>query len=146
MDDEDDEWAGANAALERFGLPARPAARLAIIAALEEQVRLVESENADDAHLMRLLCAQLFSLGVVEDALLVWRAKQCNFDTHCGIDVSLLCGGGLEETKAFLASAGTEESVAALDYLRHCEGCGNFAGFDVAAALADLRRFYEVDP
>jgi hypothetical protein len=141
---EDDRWQGVNAALARFGLSAKPSDRPAIIAALEEQIRL-EADETGDQFLMRLLCGLLFSLGVVEDALVVWRAKQCNFDTHCGIDVAFLCGAGLEETKAYLAAVGTEGATAALEYLRHCEACGNFARFSVAGEVAELRRFYGAD-
>jgi hypothetical protein len=144
VDGDDDGWQGVDAALARFGLPANPADRTAIIASLEEQIRL-EAEGVGDQFLMRLLCGLLFSLGVVEDSLLVWRAKECNFDTHCGIDVAFLCGAGLEESKAFLAVAGTEDAAAALEYLRHCEACGNLAGFTVAKELTELRRFYGVE-
>lgn len=144
MEDEDDGWRGVNAALARFGVPARPADRAAIVVALEEQIRL-EGDGVGDQFLMRLLCGLLFSLGRVEDALLVWRAKECNFDTHCGIDVAFLCGAGLEGAKAFLASAGTDEAAAALEYLRHCEACDHFAGFTVPGEVAELRRFYGVE-
>ena len=96
--DDSDGWEGVDAALCRFGLPAKRVDRPAITAALEEQIRL-EADEVGDQFLMRLLCAQLFSLGAVEDSLLIWRAKRCNFDTHCGIDVQFLCGAGLERTK-----------------------------------------------
>lgn len=143
MEEQDDGWAGVNAAIARFGIPAQPGDRPAILAALEEQIRL-EAEEIGDQFLMRLLCGLLFTLGVAEDALAVWRAKQCNFDTHCGIDVAYLCGTGLEETKAFLAATATEEALSALEYVRHCEDCGNFDGFGVAKEVAELRRFYGV--
>src|SRR3712207_2508372 len=120
MADEDDGWEGVNAALARFGLPAQPADRPAIIAALAEQIRL-EADEAGDQFLMRLLCAQLFSLGVVEDSLLVWRAKSCNFDTRCGSDVQFLCGGGREQTRECLRREGSDDALAALDYLARCE-------------------------
>jgi hypothetical protein len=138
-----DGWEGVEAALIRFGLPAKPTDRPAIIAALGEQIRL-EADEAGDQFLMRLLCAQLFSLGLAEDSLVVWRAKSCNFDTHCGIDVALLCGAGLEETKAFLAAASTEEATAARAYIQHCEDCGNFKGFTIAGEQTEHRRFYRV--
>lgn len=67
MEDQDDGWAGVHAAIARFGIPARPADRPAILAALEEQVRL-ETEYVGDQFLMRLLCGLLFSLGVAEDS------------------------------------------------------------------------------
>ena len=105
-----DDWEGVNAALARFGLPARPEDRDAIIAALDEQVRL-EADEEGDQFLMRLLCVQLFSLGQVEDSLRVWRAKLCNFDTHCGIDVQFVCGAGLEPTKAYLRHVGGDDAL-----------------------------------
>jgi hypothetical protein len=141
--DEDDGWQGVNAALTRFGVPAKPDDRSAIITALDEQMRL-EADEVGDQFLMRLLCGLLFSLGQVEDSLLVWRAKQSNFDTHCGIDVAFLCGAGLEETKAYLSAVGTDEATSALECVRHCEAHGNFAKFSVASEVAELRRFYGV--
>jgi hypothetical protein len=142
--DEDDGWQGVNAAVARFGVPARTTDRPSIISALDEQIKL-EADEVGDQFLMRLLCGLLFTLGQVEDSLLVWRAKQCNFDTHCGIDVAFLCGAGLEETKAYLAAAGTDEATAALEYVRECAACGNFAGFTIAGEVAELRRFYGVE-
>jgi hypothetical protein len=143
MTDEDHGWEGTNAALARFGLPARPTDRAAIIDALQEQIRL-QADEAGDHCLMRLLCAQLFSLGVVEDALLLWRAKECNFDTHCGIDVQFLCGAGLEPTKAFLRRDGSDDALAALDYIVRCEGADDFANFNVQEVLQFARQFYHV--
>jgi len=136
---DDDGWNGVNAALGRFGLPAKPADRQAIITALEEQIRL-ESDEVGDQFLMRLLCAQLFSLGMVEDSLLVWQAKSCNFDTHCGIDVQFLCGAGLEPTKEFLRRGGSDDALDALDYIAKCES--DFAGFSVEGVLQQAREFY----
>lgn len=141
MVDDADDWAGVEAALARFGLPARLKDRPAILAELDDQIRR-EAGGQGDQFLLRLLCVQLFSLGVVDDSIRVWRAKQCNFDTHCGIDVALLCGAGVGPTKEFLAAAGTDEATAALQYLTHCEAVGNFAGFDVATEATDHRQFY----
>lgn len=136
-------WEGVNAALARFGLPARPEARDAIIAALDEQVAL-EADEAGDQFLMRLLCAQLFSLGRVEDSLQVWRAKSCNFDTHCGIDVRFVCGAGLEPTKSFLRTVGGDVACDALDYLAKCEASGDFAGFRPELDVQQARACYKL--
>jgi hypothetical protein len=137
----DDGWEGVEAALIRFGLPAKPADRSAIIAALEEQI-CREADEAGDQFLMRLLCAQLFSLGVAEDALLVWRAKSCNFDTHCGIDVQFLCGAGLEQTKEFLRGEGSDAALEALNYIAKCES--DFAEFTVERVLQQAQTFYRI--
>jgi hypothetical protein len=137
---EDDGEEAVDAALARFGLPAKLADRSEIIAGLEEEI--TRDEECDET-LMRLLCAQLFSLGVAEDSLLIWRAKSLNFDTFCGIDVQLLCGAGLEQTKAFLADAGTEDAAKALEYLGEAEESGDFDGFDLEKALAEHRSYYD---
>ena len=140
-----DDWEGVDAALARFGLPARPEDRDAIIAALDEQIAL-EADEAGDQFLMRLLCAQLFSLGRVEDSLRVWRAKSCNFDAHCGIDVQFVCCAGLEPTKAFLRRDGSDTALDALDYLAKCEAAGDFAGFSPERVLDQARAFYRLAP
>jgi hypothetical protein len=137
-----DGWEGVDAALARFGLPARPEDRDAIIAALDEQMAL-EADEAGDQFLMRLLCAQLFSLGRVEDSLRVWRAKSCNFDTHCGIDVQFVCGAGLEPTKAHLRAVGGDDASDALDYLAKCEAGEDFAGFSPELVVQQARAFYK---
>ncbi len=137
----DDGWEGVEAALGQFGLPARLGDRSSIIAALEDQIRL-EADEVGDQFLMRLLCAQLFSLGVVQDSLLVWRAKSCNFDTHCGIDVQFLCGAGLELTKEFLHRNGSDDALNALDYIAECES--DFKNFSIAQVLRQTCEFYGV--
>ncbi|WP_445630119.1 hypothetical protein [Nostoc sp. DSM 114167] len=137
----DDGWEGVDEALRRFGLPAKHADRPAIVAALREQIRL-ETNEVDDQFLMRLLCAQLFSLGVVEDCLLVWKAKSCNFDTHCGIDVQFLCGAGLKQTKEFLRAHGSDPAQDALEYIAQCD-C-DFADFSVGRTLRQAQEFYRV--
>ncbi len=136
-----DDWDGVAAALSRHGLPAKLADRPMIVTALEEQI-VLETREEGDQYVMRLLCVQIFSLGLAEDAPVIWRAKSCNFDTMCGIDVHLLCGAGLEQTKSFLEGADTEDAVEALAHLRKCEACGNLDGFSVERASAEHREYY----
>jgi len=134
-------WEGVEAALGRFGFPAVHSQRSDILTELWKQIRLVEAEKGDEL-LLRLLCAQLFSIGVVEDSLAVWAAKSCSFDTMAGIDVQFMCGAGLEETKQFLRSTATEPSLAALEYLRECEASGDFEEYAVESVLEATREFY----
>lgn len=143
--DEADEWEAVGAAVSRFGLPADPGQRPAIVEALEEQIRLEVDEEADH-DLMRLLCVQLFSIGRVEDALLIWRAKTCNFDTMCGLDVQFLCGAGLAATREFLRRVGTADALDALDYLEKAEAAGDFTGFSTEQVLEQARDYFEVTP
>lgn len=77
------------------------------------------------------LCAYLlYKLGQVEDSLLLWRAKNTNFDTLCGIDVQLLVGAGVEQTLAFLRTQDTEEAQAAIEYIEECVETGDFKDLD----------------
>lgn len=123
--------------LRRFGL--RPAAddldRIREV--LLAQQRLDQQDQ--NTELMRLCCVQLFNAGAVEDSLTIWRAKRSSWDAHCALDVQLLCGAGLDATKAYLADDGSEEATAALAYLRDCEAAGDFAGFTVA----EQARWYD---
>lgn len=110
---------------------------------LDEQVALEADENGDH-FLMRLLCVQLFSLGRVEDSLRVWRAKSCNFDTHGAIDVQLVCGAGLETTRAYLRQAGEDDAAEALQFLARCEAAGDFKDFSSQRLLDQARAFYQL--
>lgn len=82
---------------------------------------LVSSYSAEDAPLIRALtrhqislvgesgcgdvllaaCWLLFMLGHVEDAALVWEAKNLNFDAHCYIDSVFLIPQGVAATLAY---------------------------------------------
>jgi hypothetical protein len=55
-----------------------------------------------DTALTKLCCVQLFNAGVLDDVLLIWQAKEASWDAHNAIDVQLLGGAGLKETKAYL--------------------------------------------
>jgi hypothetical protein len=113
------------------------------MAAIEEQIRL-EDDEIGDQFLLRLLCAQLFSIGVVEDAMLIWRAKSCNFDTGLGIDIQFLCGAGLEPTKEFLRGQNSDEARDALEYLAECESSADFSEFSVDEVVRQAKCFYGV--
>jgi hypothetical protein len=92
--------------LRRYGL--RPSGRelAAVRALLEVEAGKERRAQGDgDTELMKLCCVQLFNAGEVGDALAIWRAKSASFDAACSIDVQLLCGAGLAETKAFLSAA-----------------------------------------
>jgi hypothetical protein len=87
--------------LRRYGL--RPSGREldAVRALLEaEAAKERRAQGEGDTELMKLCCVQLLNAAEVGDALAIWRAKTASFDAHCSIDVQLLCGAGLAETKA----------------------------------------------
>jgi hypothetical protein len=77
-------------ALQEFGLPASSNQRNDIRRLLVEET---ERERRGDGQpeILRTLCVQLFSIGEVEDALLIWSAKESSFDMGCGLDIQFLC-------------------------------------------------------
>lgn len=110
---------------------------------LAEQARLEgETQGQGDTALMRLCCVQLFHAGALEDALLIWRAKTASFDADCSIDIQLLCGGGLDRTRAYLAARRPEEGGPVLDRLLRCERAGDFDGFSPAGRAAEYAAYY----
>lgn len=131
--------------LKLYGLPAQPQHRDEIRRLLSDELEKEKREEGDQ-ELLRLFCAQIFSIGVADDCLVVWDAKNCNFDTMCGIDVQFLCGAGLQRTKEFLASSLVPSAKDAFAYLSKCEQSGDFAGFSHEQCIADARFYYGLDP
>ncbi len=126
--------------LVRFGLTPRPED-------VAEVRRLLDAETAkgvdgEDSSVVRLLCVQLFHIADLGDVLRIWRAKRANFDNGCSVDVQLLCGAGLAETRAFLRREGSAGALEALEYLDECVGTEDFVEFSVAAARAEHARYY----
>jgi hypothetical protein len=91
---------------------------------------------------MKLCCVQLFTAGNLGYVLTIWQAKTSSWDARCSIDVQLLCGAGLEETKAYLATEGSEGASAALDYLIACEAAGDFMDFSVQRQSRSYAEYY----
>ncbi|WP_116206619.1 hypothetical protein [Amycolatopsis circi] len=97
-----------------------------------------------DTLLMKLCCVQLFHHGSLDDVLLIWQAKESGWDAHFSIDVQLLCGAGLDKTKAFLGTHPAGAARKALDYLKECEEARDFDGFSVERQSAGYRQYYGV--
>jgi hypothetical protein len=106
-----------------------------------ERERRAQGEG--DTELMKLCCVQLFNSGAIDDALLVWSAKESSFDAACSIDIELLLGHGLEETKAHLSAHASPSAAAALDRLRELEVKDAFEGFSVEEHSAFYDRYYD---
>jgi len=101
---------------------------------LREQTLLEARRQGDgDTELMKLCCVHLFNAGNLDDVLAIWAAKESSWDAHCAIDVQLLCGAGLEATKAYLAAQNSDSAAAALAYLLRCEEAGDCDGYSVEA-------------
>jgi hypothetical protein len=119
----------ADESLRRYGL--QPSA--ADLPHIREMLRAEADLEQDDqdTELMNLCCLQLFNAGQLSDVLVIWDAKESSWDAHCSIDVQLLCGAGLDATKAHLADDGSEDAAEALGYLLECETAGDFDNFSV---------------
>jgi hypothetical protein len=130
---------------QKFGLPASPHSRDEICQLLSQEIEREREGSAEiDREVSRMLCLQLFSLGIAADALLIWDAKESSFDAHFGIDVQFLCGAGLEATKAFLAGSRAPSASDALEYLTECEQAGDFADWTPQSRIDQYRRYYSL--
>src|SRR5215471_14490044 len=90
--------------IRRFGLVPRDEALPEIRSALAAEVDAERHGRDGEVDFALLCCVQLFSRGHLEDVLRIWDVKSAGMDLGCALDVQLLCGAGLEETKHFLAS------------------------------------------
>ena len=101
--------------------------------------RCLNAEGDGNTELMKLCCVQLFNAGIPDDVRTIWEAKASSWDAHCSIDVQVLCGAGLEQTKAYLVGLESDNAVAALAYVLSCEEAGDFDGlaFEILVQLLD---------
>lgn len=135
----------ADESLARFGLvPSQEALPVVRQLLAPEVAKERQAQGKVNFELIRLCCVQLFSAGQPADTLLIWSAKEANFDLFWGIDVQLLCGAGLDATKEFLASYPSPDARAALDRIVECQRCGDFDRFTPAAHLQYYRDYYGV--
>jgi hypothetical protein len=132
--------------LERFGVSppqqALPTIREILRAAVAQER---SRQGAGDTELMKLCCVQLFCSGEPADIVEVWRAKTSSMDADASIDIQLLCGAGLAETRAYLASMRSEEAAAALERIAVSESAGDLDGFTIAGYRAFWERYYGGD-
>lgn len=129
--------------LAAFGLRPRPEDLPAIRSVLEaETAREHASQGEGDTLLMKLCCVQLFNSAIPADVLIIWRAKDASFDAMCSIDVQLLCGSGLTQTKAYLSEQTSADARAALAYLTECEEARDFENFSVEEYTRQWRTYY----
>ncbi|WP_460068837.1 hypothetical protein [Streptomyces sp. YKOK-I1] len=129
--------------LHRYGLHPAGADLDEVRGLLTARTRLEKRAQGDgDTELMKLCCVQLFNAAVLEDVLLIWRAKTAGMDADCSIDIQLLCGSGLATTKAYLSSRHLPEAGAALRRLLRCEAAGDFEDFSVEGLSARYADYY----
>jgi hypothetical protein len=103
---------------------------------LEQEIGVHEPPGWGVGENIKLCAYMLYKLRNIEDCLLIWAAKTTNFDTHCGIEVQLLTGAGLNATINYLEIQGTNEALDAASYLRACEQTGDFNNLEGYAEFA----------
>ncbi|MGI5137417.1 MULTISPECIES: hypothetical protein [unclassified Streptomyces] len=129
--------------LHRYGLHPAGASldEVRELLALQTQMEQVAQGNGD-TELMKLCCVQLFNAGALDDVLLIWKAKSASMDADCSIDVQLLCGSGLPDTKAYLSAQRLPEAKAVLRRLLDAEEAGDFEDFSVEGHSAQYAAYY----
>ncbi len=130
-------------ALTRFGLNPSNAELPEIRQLLRGETRKErESQGYGDTELMKLLCVQLFNGGQLDDVLLIWNAKSASMDAAMSIDVQLLCGPGLQETKTYLENQPNDEAADALERIAVCEAAGDFEENFPAERAKEYAAYY----
>lgn len=134
-----------NDSLRRFGLVPPDEMLPEVRALLAQEVHAERQGHPRTEDLALLCCVQLFARGSLEDVLRIWDAKRSGFDLGCALDVQLLCGPGLQETKRHLAGFKDPIAADALAFIEQCEIAGDFAGFSPESRLNEYRRYFGME-
>jgi hypothetical protein len=134
----------AEASLRQFGLVPSDDALPHVRALLAQETAAEREGRPREEDLALLCCVQLFSRGLLEDVLRIWKAKSSGMDLGATVDIQLLCGAGLEATRSYLASQEGPAAADALEYLAECEQAGDFEDFSPAELLDDYRHYFDL--
>lgn len=129
------------AILDQYGLEPERKYREKLRSLLAEEIK---NEDAEDNEYLKTLCIMMFSIGAVEDSLIIWKAKQKNFDTSCYIDVQLLCGAGFDNTMDYLMTIASKEANQEMDYLLKRKAA-DFADFSQRELINNYKQYYGIN-
>ena len=129
------------AILEHYGLEPELKYRGMLRSLLNEEIN---NEDAEDNEYLKTLCIMLFSIGEVEDSLIIWEAKQKNFDTSCYIDAQLLCGAGVDYTIDYLMTIASKEAQQEMNYLRKRKDI-DFVSFSKREIINNYKQYYGIN-
>lgn len=101
-----------------------------------------QRQGQGNTELMKLCCVQLFSQGVLGDIPIIWDAKSASMDSDCSVDIHLLCGAGLDESKSFLRNTGADWACHALMRIEQCEYAGDFEGYTIDEQMGFYEEYY----
>ena len=62
----------------------------------------------------------------IEDCLVIWKAKNVDFDSYCGVDIQLLAFSGVVPTINYLQAINTAEAKELLERIKDCYKSGDF--------------------
>ena len=128
--------------LLQLGLKPANESLLLVRQTLVAQIELERHAEEGNHHVIMLCCVQLFGGAFLDDVLLIWEAKSSGFDLFCSLDVQLLCGAGLDETKEFLSAHPSETAKAALTYIEECELTGDFNSWSPSKQMEYYRSYF----
>ena len=110
--------------------------RTLILYLLKQELEAAHAEAAT-SEARRLFSYLLSRIGKVEDALVIWHAKESSFDGFNSVDVQFAVGAGVEETLRFLDQQQTEMASYAAKYIRSCKSAGDFENLAERNAILD---------
>ncbi|MFX1705650.1 hypothetical protein PV783_16910 [Chitinophaga sp. CC14] len=74
----------------------------------------------------------------IEDCLLIWKAKNIDFDTFCGVDIQLVPFMGVPATISYLQASSDPDAPKALEYILECDEAADFEQLDHYFSSVDL--------
>jgi hypothetical protein len=91
---------------------------------------LIERRKAPEAQIsIENLMLGCYVIGLhqqIEDCLLIWKAKNVDFDAYCGVDIQLMAFAGILPTIDYLKTVNSNEAAEALEYFQGCLEEGDF--------------------
>jgi hypothetical protein len=122
--------------IAKYGVTPKVEDRIDIRKLLIEEIE--NEKNVDNHECLRVLCFLLFSIGIVEDCEVIWKAKTLNMDTRCMIDGVFLCGAGYKETLSYI------EDKTRLEEMKGYIVRNINEGFDKKEVINEFKEYYKV--
>ena len=104
------------------------------LAFLQNLIEITKQDNSGVSSKLRLACYLVAEHRNLRDILLIWEAKNLNFDTYCGIDAQLLAASGITQTIQYLSTQSGENAESAKKYIEKCTD-----------ELDDLDQYYSLN-
>lgn len=126
--------------IELLDFPQKDVDRAFALCLLQWFVQLRKEEHGVSSDDLVFAALLLGRHGQVQDCLCIWEAKECDFDTRCGLDIQTMMFAGVEHTIAFLRGRKDEQGQRALRYVMECLEAGNLDDLDTY--FKEISRFW----